>query len=428
MRSSIFSDVAEDLSTPAVNSQVHQSSHLTNSKNALGAVDVSAESHSSTYQNAHTQVNYEEPIIGDELQSNEDRITVHDNTGAGQYYQQFSANHPEAGWNHAQGCQPCQQAACGQCTNCLTNRTPCFDPQEYLFDGGDQIPTVTTTASGEIHGLDAEDTVAHYEMLDGRQCVATSNRIPIYAPRFGAVRKISGTKLTERAVGPQPILSPVGPLAVVEAGLANSLAQPVSAKGEESVKLIDAFRDRNRGVPAESVLPAIPVSDAFAPLANLSFFRTGKLEEKETAVLGRLLANAQTWTVPESLAVAINGQTAIQVVDSKGAQEVYIYDIPPGGCSLRLCKAASHTTAEPGDIIQFSLRFDNIGPIPVKKAVITDSLSTRLEYIDGSQQCSLKAKFTTEENDAGSSVLKWEIDSQLKTGEGGTIQFRCRVR
>ncbi len=319
----------------------------------------------------------------------------------------------------------CQISSCAARPN---GQSLCFDPQEYLFDGGDRDPRVTVQPNGTILGLNAEDTVVHYEMMDGEQCVATTNRVPIYAPRFGAVRKVSGTMLAERSVGPRPILAPVGPSAFKDTGLAKIVALPVGPKGQESVKLIDSFRDRNRGIPAESVLPPIPVSDALAPLVNLNFFRTGRMEESEAAALGRLLANARTWSHPESLVVAIDGRAALQTVDSKGAQEVYIYEIPPGGCSLRVCKAASHIVAEPGDIIQFTLRFDNVGALPVKKATITDSLSTRLEYIDGSQQSSLKAKFIIEENDAGSSVLKWEIDSHLKTGEGGAVQFRCRVR
>ena len=60
------------------------------------------------------------------------------------------------------------------------------------------------------------------------------------------------------------------------------------------------------------------------------------------------------------------------------------------------------------------IRYDNIGEQPVSKLVVTDSLAPRLEYVESSQQSSLEARFSTAPNEAGSSVLRWEIDQELK--------------
>lgn len=323
--------------------------------------------------------------------------------------------------------------SCGQVSDCnshcgLGPGTNLIDEQEYLFDGGDRDPRVVVRDDWTVKGLQPEDTVMHYETMDGKLCVASTNRVPIYAPRFAAVRKITGVTFSESSVGAKPILAPIGPSAFRETDLAGTVALPIGPKGEQTIRLIDAFRDRNRGVPAESVVLPTPVSDAIAPHTNLNFFRTGRMEESEIAVLGRILANARVWSIPESLAVLIDGKEARQTKDFKGSQEVLIYEVPPGKCSMRICKAASQAIANPGDIIDFTIRFDNVGALPVGNAVILDSLSTRLEYVDGSQQCSLKTKFSTEENEAGSSILRWEIETPLNTGEGGTLHFRCRVR
>ena len=50
----------------------------------------------------------------------------------------------------------------------------------------------------------------------------------------------------------------------------------------------------------------------------------------------------------------------------------------------------------------FTLRFDNCGDQPIGNVVIVDSLSTRLEYVPDSAECSLDAKFSTQPNEGGS--------------------------
>jgi hypothetical protein len=60
--------------------------------------------------------------------------------------------------------------------------------------------------------------------------------------------------------------------------------------------------------------------------------------------------------------------------------------------------------------------------------VLVDNLTTRLEYVPGSAQASVKAAFAVEPNEGESLVLRWEIDDPLDPGEGGIVRFRCRVR
>src|SRR5260221_1730481 len=61
---------------------------------------------------------------------------------------------------------------------------------EYLFDGGDRDVQVNVAPSGELQGVELEDTVAVYDTLTGETCVEPSNRVCLYSPRFAAVRKV----------------------------------------------------------------------------------------------------------------------------------------------------------------------------------------------------------------------------------------------
>ena len=61
---------------------------------------------------------------------------------------------------------------------------------EYLCDGGDGGKPVGVNARKEVLGLKMEDTVAHYDTLDGRTLVEPSNEVCLYSPRFGAVRQV----------------------------------------------------------------------------------------------------------------------------------------------------------------------------------------------------------------------------------------------
>ena len=60
---------------------------------------------------------------------------------------------------------------------------------------------------------------------------------------------------------------------------------------------------------------------------------------------------------------------------------------------------------------------------------IIDHLMPRLEYVAGSAQSTLKAKFSTQEQLPGESlVLRWEIEEPLEVNQGGIVRFQARVR
>ncbi len=331
-------------------------------------------------------------------------------------------------------CQTCQvptiggdeTCSCGVDTGCAPSPAPRRDAQEYIFDGGDQQPVVIVKEDWTEAGLDPTDTVAYYETDGGQVCVKPTNRVPIYAPRFGTVRQVRGLHSSELAIGTERILAPLSPIPLEESLVVTNLAQPLAPHGEAQVNQLDALQENNGGVPLEKVVGWRIMADAEVPHEMIDWFKLEVLRDEEIVVIGRILQGALEWYQPESLGVMIKGESVAQTRDEKFAKEVYLYEAEDK-CSLRICKAASHTIADSGDTIRFTIRFDNIGPRPVRKAVILDNLSPRLEYIAGSQQCTLDAGFEETPNKVGSSKLKWAID-EIPSMTGGVISFDCKVR
>ena len=81
-----------------------------------------------------------------------------------------------------------------------------------------------------------------------------------------------------------------------------------------------------------------------------------------------------------------------------------------------------------GDLVTFTLKYTNSGGQPITHVVISDSLTNRLEYVPGTAKTDREAIFTTQPNDAGSQVLRWEITGTLQPRETGIVTFQVRVR
>src|SRR5262249_37653549 len=81
-----------------------------------------------------------------------------------------------------------------------------------------------------------------------------------------------------------------------------------------------------------------------------------------------------------------------------------------------------------GDIVTFTLRYTNVGGRPISDVVLTDSLTNRLEYVPGTAKSDRDAVFTTQANDAGSLVLRWEFSGSLLPRESGIVTFQVKIR
>ncbi|EMI52652.1 DUF11 domain-containing protein [Rhodopirellula sallentina] len=338
------------------------------------------------------------------------------------------------------GCSfgPCADAQCGDCVSC--NQRPhgyampamapqpwLYDPQEFLCDGGDQDPNAALTVDDRIIGLQPEDTVTHYTTENGDIEFAASNRVCVYSPRFGNVRRITGAIQGDGAIGVSGVDRPVGPVDVNYDLPGLVVRDSVEVDRAEFTRRVDSMRDRNRGVRIERVQQLHSMSDVLAVLAGIQDISISELDESLLAMLERHAVAANTWTVDQSVEVEIQDLEPPVLTRDQKVDSLVVYEFPDAG-RLNLIKIVDKQHAAIGDTVTFALRLQNVGDSAVSGVVVTDNLTTRLEYVADSQTASVDADFETKSNSASSSQLIWRINETLEVGDSVTIEFQCRIR
>ncbi len=81
-----------------------------------------------------------------------------------------------------------------------------------------------------------------------------------------------------------------------------------------------------------------------------------------------------------------------------------------------------------GDVVTFTIKFDNRTKNPLKDLVLSDSLSGRLEYVTGSAKADRPTNVTTAPNEVGSVVIRFEVPGVIQPGQGGVVTFQAKVR
>jgi uncharacterized repeat protein (TIGR01451 family) len=299
---------------------------------------------------------------------------------------------------------------------------------EYLRDGGDEGRPAGPGKGDEILGLGMEDTVAQFETLDHRKVVQPSNEVFIYSPRFGAVRQVVSLVANEERQRVGGVDNPLRAEGPTTTQLVGSAKQNVQLDDRISARPAVAMRTKQGDGVMSSTVRAKSFQGAFKPYENLSIIRLGAYDEAEMAFLARGSNAAIAWSHTQAVQVILDRKSAVAAVKYDKSLMTYTVDSPPGRPQLRLIKLASTSTANPGDMVDFTIRFDNLGNQPIGNVVILDSLNTRLEYVPDSAQCSIDAKFTTQPNEGDSVVLHCELSHPLDIGQGGILRFRCRVR
>jgi uncharacterized repeat protein (TIGR01451 family) len=277
----------------------------------------------------------------------------------------------EKGLSHP-ACAPCIPASCFP----IACRRP--PEEECLKDGGDVGAPAGIGPDGKLGGLDVTDTVAEYTDSKGRRAVAKSNRICICVPRFAALRHETPIAGFNMAMN----LAVSG--AVHGRGVLKSRLPPNQAAQVDIVAGIQG-RERPSGIQS----------------------RAGLLELNNATLLAAI--------------GRIDGIQVIGAVIEKPSQ-------PPPDKPLVLHKCASAHCAQVGDVITFTLCYSNCGGQPMTDIAVSDSLSGRLEYIPGSAKSDRDTVFTTQPNQAGSVIVRWEVTGKLLPGESGTLTFQARVR
>ena len=299
---------------------------------------------------------------------------------------------------------------------------------ELLHDGGDRFPVARVRRDWRVLGLNPEDTIAHFDTLGGRTEVSTSNRVSIYAPRFAATRQVNNA-IQYESVSPAVRLRVMDkPNESASRALAGAVKQQIGTVREISDTVPQALQDGQRGLNVDQTDIAKAVVDGLLPFENLEIIRTGTYVASEAAVVEKYRQAAQAWTEIQTVQLVIDNKPASVLAKTTAANEAFTYVLPDGKARMRIIKLASTSAAHAGERVQFTIRFDNVGDEAVGNVTIIDNLTTRLEYIVDSQECSLTAGFSADDNEGQSSLLRWEIAEPLEPGEGGIIRFECRVR
>ena len=299
---------------------------------------------------------------------------------------------------------------------------------EYVFDGNDRGERVRVDQSYNIYGLQTEDTIGHFDTIDGRRIVTPSNRVAIYAPRFGAVRKVDGIFKAKLNL-PVGSLEEKTPIAM-QGGTheATSAKQHLALNRFEGAKRASGFVDQTRGVTAGAVTHLFGTRNSFNAYENLDLIRFGKFSSSESARLNLGMQSALAWEDNLGLQVVAKKVSPIIVRDIATIQQLVSVESEDGTAILRVTKVASKIAARAGEEVEFTIRFDNLSGKKIGNVTLIDNLTRRLEYVPDSAECSHKADFITEDNDGGSLMLRWEIVDPVDAHKGGIIRFKCRVR
>ncbi len=298
---------------------------------------------------------------------------------------------------------------------------------EYLCNGGDALPPVSAGIDGTLRGPELEEAVLRFDTLDGRTLVEPSNRVCLYAPRFAAVRKVTGVMQNERHTQLSHIDAESLAHGLGLPQIASTVDQPVDPRREIGTTPANSLEEATRGMPLENVQRLVEERHAFLPYEDYAVIRHGILDETEKTQLAESTQAAVAWSRTQAVQVIIDGQQAAIEASAQPVHLVNEYKLS-GKPRMRVVKVASTQAAQPGEFVDFTIRLDNIGSQTVQNLTIVDNLTTRLELVPNSAQSSLDAAFFTAVNEGESLVLRWELTNPLPPGTGGIIRFRCRVR
>ena len=298
---------------------------------------------------------------------------------------------------------------------------------ELLCDGGDRALPVRYEGNLRL-GLDTQDAVAEYVDENGEWHVLPTNEVCVYAPRFGQVRSLSGLSEDVQVVRLAAELDRRAGIALDQSAVTRLANQP-QALGSLDVRS-RASGLETEGIPVGMHVPLGPAAfdRAQPPLENITFFATGQFVEAEEPFLAMMVQAAVTWTKDEFPVVTASTAAGEELSVVFSAAEIIGIDDRRQPGELRIVKAADRDTAKPGDIVTFTLRYDNVGDRELFNIRVVDNLTPRLAFIEGTATSDRPGDITVEDNGEGSSVLTFELDEPLPGRTGGTITFQTRVR
>lgn len=305
--------------------------------------------------------------------------------------------------------------------------SPALFPDEYLFDGGDRAYPITRNAY-QMTGLETEDTIAEFEDDTGRAKIKKTNRVAIYAPRFGSVVMVSGPNsdtLVDKVHG--HVASQGG------INLRNRTVTGTSAQNLDTGRM--QTRLRANGVGTDISTDSLNRGQGRAVSINVmnthesrSRLRNGQFEDSLKLTQLQGMQFAELWTRKQNPIIEGHATSASQSVTLQvQADYTGVEDNGKRG-DLFLHKIADKGVAAIGDIVTFTITYENRGDKPLTKVSIIDNLTPRLEYIAESTTTDRPGKVEAEDNGEGSVVLRFILDEPLPGRTKGSVTFQARVR
>lgn len=305
---------------------------------------------------------------------------------------------------------------------------PAMPRDEYLCDGGDHRHQAGLGVNGQIRGVEPRDAVVGFRVDRSRPRVLPTNVVCVYAPRFAAVRRPYGANQ----------------YVTVDVLAANERSQrpelQAARAGSQKLTLNQAAqleRERRRASELDSDVRTTLYSEVrvLSGLDSIQHIKGNVLIQGPEVKHNRTrAAEVQFNLAPLGLKFAegpvVTGIVtgANEKVMSWKPQETVGVEEPPSKPGLAVIKQTDRAEAEPGDTITFTIRFRNMGNVPIRAVSIVDNLLPRLEYVPRSAQGPKGTVFTQVANEAGSSELRWDLPGEIAPGAEGMVSFQARVR
>jgi uncharacterized repeat protein (TIGR01451 family) len=304
---------------------------------------------------------------------------------------------------------------------------PKLFPDEYLCDGGDRAYPVRYDSNLRL-GLDTEDTVAEYTDHLGEPHVKPSNKVCVYAPRFGAMRSISspieGTGV-DRFASADLYLRGAGMRNRDATGVHKQHLAPGHYRSRERASDIDVDVRLSGVDHTQYIASHTKLINTFQ---DLQFIHSGQLIQTDEVRLAKGVQAATLWTRTQFPVIAAQTEQAQEVISEFRPAELVEVDDKRRPGILRIVKLADKGVAQPGDIITFTIRYDNLGERELTQIRILDNLTPRLQYIDDSETSDRAGQVFVQDNEEDSVILEFHLDDPLPAGQGGVVTFQAKVR
>ncbi len=299
---------------------------------------------------------------------------------------------------------------------------------EYILQGGDRDHPVHYDDFNRL-GLETEDTIAEYKDHLGKSYVKPTNKIAVYAPRFGAVSTITDLNANmtiHRVVGTHNMAA--------REDLRSRLA--IDNRTQRGSSQSMRMRSRGSQLDAKAISIKAENSQRLAqhdrpedPRMTRSYLVTSDLDQTNAAYISARIQAAANWTHDRRLIIlAKDDQRNEHMAVFRPKSIVGSEDEKLTKGDMHIVKSADKAEARPGDVITFTIRFENRGDHKLNEIRIVDNLSPRLTYVEDSASSDRPGDLLVEDNDEGSLILTFVLDDPLPGKETGVISFQAEVK